>query len=337
MTFDSLTTRSGDQSGAAEEGLLELYLAGKLTGPEVERVERWLDGTPQARQVIGVFREGIVGVGSASADARQMVGRLRVERDNVGMARWGGFKAQPLRWSAWSAVALFVFACVVMVAGWHAQAPHPGARQEAVSVYTTGNGERATITLPDSGTVALNVASRLEVPVDYMTGHHTVRLIGEGLFTVPRHSASSFVVLAGGRATRVLGTTFVVRHYATDTATLVAVREGKVAVAATVVTAGTAVEVGRTGVVHPQPADGAQFTFANGILTLDGLPLSAAIKELDRWYDADIRLGDSTLARYFMKGTVAAGSLADLQTMLEEMFDVRVVRDGRVLTIYPRR
>ena len=128
-----------------------------------------------------------------------------------------------------------------------------------------------------------------------------------------------------------------VRRYTTDTATLVAVSEGKVAVGATVVTAQRLVEVGQRSISHVRPSDTSPFTFATGTLTLNNLPLPAAIVELDRWYGADIRLGSPSFETEHMKGKFAAGSLGDLAEILALTFDVRVVRDGRILTLYPRR
>ncbi|HXC26062.1 MAG TPA: FecR domain-containing protein, partial [Gemmatimonadaceae bacterium] len=120
---------------------------------------------------------------------------------------------------------------VGIAAGWNAGVRQLTRREAAAaSIYTTGNAQRANITLPDGSTVALNVASRLEVPADYMTGDHTVHLVGEGLFTVVRHESTPFAVEAGTTTTRVLGTRFVVRHYPSDSATMVAVQDGKVAV-----------------------------------------------------------------------------------------------------------
>ena len=46
-----------------------------------------------------------------------------------------------------------------------------------------------------------------------MTGNHTVRLIGAGLFTVSHHDGAPFTVIAGATVARVLGTSFVVRRY----------------------------------------------------------------------------------------------------------------------------
>jgi ferric-dicitrate binding protein FerR (iron transport regulator) len=206
----------------------------------------------------------------------------------------------------------------------------------AVTTYTTANGQRANITLSDGSTVVLNVASRLEVPADFGASHRTVRLNGEALFTVARRTKSPFTVVTGQTTTRVLGTSFVVRRYTTDTATTVAVRDGKVAVQSTVVTAQHQATVNQRGGIHLSPASPAQFTFAKGVLTLNGVMLKDAIAELDRWYDADIRVEDPTLLRYSIHGTCTTGSLTDLSSILELTLDARVVRDGRTLTLFPK-
>jgi transmembrane sensor len=206
----------------------------------------------------------------------------------------------------------------------------------ATSSYATGNGERATITLADGSTVVLNVASQLQVPADFAAGNRTVRLQGEALFTVAHHRGAPFTVIAGPSTTRVLGTSFVVRHYSSDSVATVAVRNGKVAVQSNVLAANQQIEVDMHGPGHIQPANPDQFSFAFGMLTLDNVPLAQAIPELNRWYDADIRLGDSALATQRVIGGFKAGSLTDLAGILELTFNVRVVRDGQTLTLYPK-
>jgi ferric-dicitrate binding protein FerR (iron transport regulator) len=190
--------------------------------------------------------------------------------------------------------------------------------------------------LPDGSRVILNVASRLEVPMDYERGNRTLRLHGEALFTVAHLSGAPFTVIAGPSVTRVLGTSFVVRRYTTDTAATVAVREGKVAVQSAVLGAAQQIVVSEHHVGQIKPADSAQFSFAMGVLTLDNVSLLKAIPELNRWYDAEIRLGDPVLANRRVVGGFTAGSLTDLSVILEHTFNVRVVREGRVLTLYPR-
>jgi ferric-dicitrate binding protein FerR (iron transport regulator) len=204
------------------------------------------------------------------------------------------------------------------------------------SDYITAKGERAKVTLPDGSHVLLNVASRLEVPLNFSSGNRTVRLTGEAFFDIASHTGSPFTVMTGTTATRVLGTSFVVRHYTTDTATTVAVRTGKVSVRSVIVTAAQEAQVGQDNIVHVHPANSAQFGFVNGALVFNSVPLSTAIIELDRWYNADIRLADPAMATLRMTGECPIGSLTDLSNLLSLTFDARVVRDGKVLTLYPK-
>ncbi|HXC24674.1 MAG TPA: FecR domain-containing protein, partial [Gemmatimonadaceae bacterium] len=148
-----------------------------------------------------------------------------------GIAVWG---TQPLRRLRWYTATVLTSAITVGLVGWLLgwRTPDvPSIALKPVSTYVTGNGERARITLPDSNTVLLDVATRLEVPADYLEGDHVVRVTtGEAVFAVSHHTRTPFTVVTGGVTTRVLGTEFLVRRYPTDTATLVAVREGKVVV-----------------------------------------------------------------------------------------------------------
>jgi ferric-dicitrate binding protein FerR (iron transport regulator) len=240
-------------------------------------------------------------------------------------------------WRRWIAGVATAAAVVCGVLAYRA-VPTRGALGTAARAteYVTARGERATITLSDGSRVTLNVASRLSVPVDYASGNRVLRLDGEALFDVGAQSGAPFTVVAGPSVTRVLGTQFLVRHYDTDTLAMVAVRAGKVSVRSVVVTANQQARVDRNGRTRVAPADLSQFSFASGTLTMDGRTLADAIPELGRWYDADIRLGDAAVGKLVMRSEFASGSLTDLTSILELTFDVRVVRDGRVLTLYSR-
>jgi ferric-dicitrate binding protein FerR (iron transport regulator) len=205
-----------------------------------------------------------------------------------------------------------------------------------MSIYTTGNGQRAKVTLPDGSTAFLNVASRLQVPADYGMGNHVVHLDGEAFFTVVHHDKHPLTVVAGSARALVLGTQFVVRHYHTDSLATVAVREGKVGVQKVVLSAAQQVAVNRAGVTTAvRPVDPAQFGFTRGVLRFNGTALRDAIPALNRWYDADIRLGDPALAEQRVIGGFTSGSRGNLAELLQLAFNVRVVRHGRVLTLYP--
>ena len=283
--------------------------------------------------------ESRVGLKVHSSPDRDLIWR---KRDWRRFLRRGSLGMQPLRGGGiWYPVAGLVLGAVFVIAGWTLGTTSirrwfAGA-DARYTTYATAPGQRATITLPDGNTVVLNVASRLEVPVDYGTGDHVVRLpVGEALFTVSHHAGTSFTVVSGTITTRVLGTRFMVRHYLTDTIVTVAVQDGKVAVGNAVVTALRLIEVGRTERLRERSADQGAFAFATGILALPQMRLSEAIPDLDRWYNGEIRLADPALGDQELTGKFTPGSLADLAEFLTVATGGRVVRNGRVLTLYAR-
>lgn len=201
--------------------------------------------------------------------------------------------------------------------------------------YSTGNAERRLVTLPDGSTAMLNVGSRLEIPADYHVKRRGLRLTGEAVFSVQSHSDVPFTVEAGGKVARVLGTKFGVRYYPSDTAITVAVEDGRVAIESVVVSASQQATVLKNGMTQISNASEARFAFVEGVLMFDGVPLKSAVEELNRWYDVDIRISDSTLASQEIWGKFAGSSPDALIRILDMTFGVRVVRDGRVLTLHP--
>ena len=79
-------------------------------------------------------------------------------------------------------------------------------------------------------------------------------------------------------------------------------RDGKVAVGTTLVTAAHVAKVSLHGFTQLSATDGSMFSFAARVLTLPHMTLLQAIPELDRWYAVDIRIGDSSLARVPIRG-----------------------------------
>ncbi len=327
--------------------VLDRYLAGTSTDIEHAVVDRWMVADPMRMATIHALRAVLSGeVGDVPVDVDAEWTRLKARwahpprrTDMSSRGKRVDIGRRPLSQRLWYAVPAVVLGIVAFVAGRDTIAPHIGMRavtQMKETTYSTANGQRANITLPDGSIVSLNVASRLDVPADYAAGNRVLWLRGEALFTVRHHEGTPFTVVAGATAVRVLGTTFMVRHYTTDSTTTVAVRDGKVGVHSAVLTAAQLAEMSPAGAMRVRSASTAQFSFATGVLTLNDMPFLSAIAELDRWYDADIRSSDPALAMQRITGEYGNGSLAELADILTGTFNVRVVRSGRVLTLYPR-
>ncbi len=328
------------------------YLIGVASPQNREIVERWIAQDATRRQWVAELQSAANFNEPPALDLEALYGRIAQQTgvSSLGPVDANSLSRRAFGWpwihgsqhritrSVWATPLALTCGIALLIAGWRTQVFRANAASAMQpSIYATANGERATVTLPDGSVAVLNVASRIEVPADYSGARRTVKLSGEALFTVTHAAGAPFTVIAGPSTTRVLGTKFSVRYYAADSNAVVAVREGKVAVQSVILTAGQQVAVGQGGSGIVQHADSTRFSFASGALVLNGIPLWQAIPELNRWYNAEIRLANTTLAERRITGGFHAGSLADFAAILELTFpDIQVVRAGRILTIVSR-
>jgi ferric-dicitrate binding protein FerR (iron transport regulator) len=329
--------------------MLDRYFAGECASNEQAMIDTWLEAHPKERARITIIRHAAryptmtLPVPASSEIWTTFKEHLHLaDADHAALARVEGTRSRRVldrarSWRSWS-VASVAVAAVVLIAVWLIQLPQKHAAvRHASNVYVTPKGDQAKILLADGTTVMLNVASRLEIPQSFDEHHRIVRLYGEAAFQVARTTGAPFVVEAGGMHTRVLGTEFSIRAYQPHDLR-VAVRTGKVAVESTVLSAHDIAYTERAGhvvVSRHQDVDAA-FAFTHGQLVLGNRTFQKAIDDLDRWYDVDIRLGDAAIGDMPIHAVLVSGSMGDLIGFLQQLYDVRVVRDGRTLTLYQR-
>ncbi len=336
-----------------DNALLAEYLAGRASDAERILVESWLAQDPGRAAEMDLLRAVWSAPDRAKLDGetRSFITRWRtaaleadvpkmhetslgittsVQADDSKSSQSHLWNTPRWGWQAATAVLSLLLAAFVL----RTSNVTPNS---STTAYSTRNGERAEITLSDGTHVSLNVGSRIDIPDNFNRGDRTVRLTGEASFHVQHATGNPFTVIAGPSITRVLGTRFVVRHYSADSVVLVSVRDGKVAMNNNIVlTAMQQVRVSLGGTSPITRAIPGQFTFESGVLTLGAIPLLDAIPELNRWYDANICLGDSSLITQQIAGEFATGSISDLAEILEMTYGVRVVRNGRNLTLFSR-
>ncbi len=330
------------------EPLLDRYLTGACTSEEEARVRRWADAAPKHAALLAALRAEFPrrrhGDQVAAAYER-VIDRAARETSTVTRPpqaapvriRRLGHNAVPRR--TWTVVVTSIaLAAALLIVGlvttFHSSY-HGTSR--ALATYVTANGERARVELKDGTIVMLNVASRLRVPEDFGPKNRTVWLDGEAYFNVAHVAGAPFTVQAGATHTRVLGTEFVVRSYQ-PADVRVAVRAGKIAVNGAVLGANDIAVAGQNGVVtvrRNQRIDAA-FGVAEGRLVLTDVPLREAAADLERWYDVKLRFGDSTVSYLPISAVLPSGSAGDLVEVLRLTFGVRVVQQGRILTINDR-
>jgi len=134
--------------------------------------------------------------------------------------------------------------------------------------------------------------------------------------------------------TRVLGTEFDVRRYATDSVTRVVVVSGKVAagsahyVPATLV-AGTVGHFSDSTVTVTVSNDVGNLTgWTAGRLRFREVPVADVLAQLSRWYDIDFRLADSALAGERVTAALDYTETTDVVRTLEYLLNVTATNEG---------
>lgn len=215
-----------------------------------------------------------------------------------------------------------------------------------VRTLQSAPGQRGRITLLDQSTAQLGPASRLLVPKGFANTLRGVQLEGAARFSVTPGGERPFQVRAKWSGVVVTGTDFAVRAYDGEPGVSVLVREGEVQVhpvagerGATTVGAGEALFVGDDGAVRPlTPAEVTRaFSWLDGVLRLEDVPLDAALAELGRWHALDVALGDSTLATRRVTTTLSLESDAVALDSLVAAAGLAKAYDGKrvVLTTAP--
>ncbi|MCM1452203.1 MAG: FecR domain-containing protein [Clostridium sp.] len=100
---------------------------------------------------------------------------------------------------------------------------------DGLSLVRTGQGETATLVLPDGSEVKINRGSTLSYsPYSFSRGQRRVALEGEAFFSVQSDKEHPFIVEAGEVSVKVLGTKFNVQNYPSDADIEVLLSEGAV-------------------------------------------------------------------------------------------------------------
>jgi len=218
-----------------------------------------------------------------------------------------------------------------------------------VAHYATRTGERATITLADGSRITLAPETDLRIDTGAATPNRTVTLRGEAIFNVTSASTTPFIVQTGRVVTRVLGTRFTVRHYATDAYTRVAVERGRVIVTAqTAVRRSVTLGQGMLGEVGDSVArsiaigDATPYSeWTDESLVFRHVPMSDVFATLARWYGYQFEITDKKLEQESVTVVLSTessnASLSETLATLKKLLDVDLKIDGRRITVSPHQ
>jgi transmembrane sensor len=343
--------------------LIAKWVAGCLSPDDQQVLDEWLSADPARATELEELRE-VWRMAGHAADAE------KAAPDSAEEGRWAAVKAsirraelqgsptaqthlppRPIelpfaprrnRVLGWAAAAAVLLAAggTLWLASHHAR--DASQASPAIRVYTTRRGQRAELRLSDGTRVMLSVASRLSVPSNYGVRNRTLYLEGAAYFDVV-HDNRPFSVHAGDIVANDLGTEFSVRAYPEDRHARVVVRAGRVGLRSsrsedsttTVLIRGQLGRLDSAGRALTERADtAAEFAWTEGTLVLDGAPLRDALAELGRWFDLDIRLGDSSLGSIPVAATLVNQPTDQALDFLARSLGLQAVRRGQVVVLH---
>ena len=205
--------------------------------------------------------------------------------------------------------------------------------------HHTNPGERKTIASTDGSTIEMNTASALSV--DFDESFRKVTLYeGEAYFEIDTDPTRPFVVNAGDLQVQALGTAFSVQY--TGNEVRVIVTESSVRVTGSdgenaVVAAGHGVRAAGDRLGRVQSVDArANLSWRNGRLIFLDRPFEEALSELERYLPGTLLIMDDSLNKIRVSGSFSITDPSAILDVFEQIFPIKVVRVGGVLTlVYP--
>ena len=327
--------------------LIDRYLTGEATPDETAALQARAKSDPAWATTVELLRADATAARSTTRDTDLAWSRLQ-SRLVATPASPQRRTRTPLHARPWFRIAAAILVIASALALWQLRSPTSSTPRNVETndmvAESAPNGTRRTITLGDGSQVTLNAGSTLRWPRTFGRGARDVYLAGEAFFSVTHDATAPFRVHARGTVAHDLGTRFTVRAYPELAHVEVAVTDGAVSLRhdrtasdSAILRAGQLGRLGQTGaptVESNVPLD--RWTaWTGGALILDGLTLADAIPQLERWYDVDITIADSALARRRITARFRDETLPQMLDALTLALGARVQQSGRAVTLVP--
>ncbi|GAB3828477.1 FecR family protein [Hymenobacter jeollabukensis] len=338
--------------------LLAKHLAGEASAAEQAELHQWLTAAPSRLRLLtdatrAWERGGSVAEAFTEADVEPAWQRFSAA---AGLQPTGGTAPAPPApaetgrvvpmWDqaqTWMRVA----AAVLLLVGFWAVARTFLWKSNAAQAVTVAAGPRRQLaTLPDGSRVWVNKNSTLSYAADFNQTSRVVQLRGEAFFEVQKDHGRPFTVLAGDTRTRVLGTSFNVRAYATEDSVEVAVVTGRVAFAPDrqklTVQDSVLLTPGLRGVIRraaPAVAVQRRITDPNfrawqhDELVFDNQSLGQVANTLTRYYGTSVALSRPELANCRFTGTFHQAELPQVLRVLSLSANLSVTQSADGYTL----
>ncbi len=331
-----------------DAALLARYLSGECTSAERVQIEHRISADASYASEVEQLRAIWARKSAERYDPSALWTRVAastVEKDQAPVKRVSrpGLRHATLTPSIpWRRVVPLAAALVLAVGTliWQRYEPAPvsGPNQTIQQrEVATRRAQRAEVYLSDGTRVVLGVASKIRFASPF-GATRDVWLEGEAYFDVVHDETRPFAVHTARGIARDIGTRFAVRAYPDDRAKdlEVVVEEGIVALGrdlhgdSVVLGAsdvGRVTAKGKIETLRGVDVSGL-LSWTDGKLEFRNTPLRDALPVLSRWYDVNLRAGDSTLAGYPITLSLTSERFSDAIEVITRALSARVERRG---------
>lgn len=211
------------------------------------------------------------------------------------------------------------------------------AKKIAFNTMSTPKGGQYQIVLSDGTKVWLNAASSIHFPT-FFGKERAIEVTGECYLEIAPDKLKPFYVRTGLTQVQVLGTSFNVNAYPNESSTRITLIEGSIKVITddkpVLLKPGQQAVSTREGqTTIEQKATAAQIlAWKNGLFNFENADLKTVMRELERWYDIDVKFTREPKAFAFQGKLHRNLRLSQILKVLKEM-DIHYTLEGRVLTI----
>ena len=205
-------------------------------------------------------------------------------------------------------------------------------------------GKQSSLTLNDGTKLFLDSGSRIQIPENYGIDSRKVILEGEAYFEVVAYPEKPFTVNSSNSFVRVLGTKFNVRAWKETGVVYVAVAEGRVSFGVDetpekqiLLNKGFGGSLSNTGELStPVQIDiNNSLSWMIGEMSFDDVPFSEILAQVERWYDIQFSLKDSTIINERLSVSINKNSLSEVLEVLSTLTDTEYKIDEKVVSLIP--
>lgn len=214
------------------------------------------------------------------------------------------------------------------------------SRMISYNTLATPRGGQFQIILPDGTKVWLNAASSLRYPTTFAGKERKVKLSGEAYFEVAKMDGKPFSVDVDDMQIQVLGTHFNVMAYGDEASIRTTLLEGAVRIrhgaGQTSLHPGQQAQLKTSGEMKVFDDVDVEETVAwkNGYFQFNRASLAGVMRQISRWYDADIAFEGKLPEREF-GGKIARNSSIDEVLKVLELSNVHFRIEGKKITVLP--